>query len=281
MPAAVRVSLVVSLEATAFDAVAMRQGLGALEAVAALGYDGVELAVRDPQAVDGGWLRDRCAQLGLAVPALGTGQAYLRDGLALAHPEAGIRRAAMERMRHHVALARQLSALPGTPAAGVQVVVGLIRGPAGGDRQGAERRLTEALRPCLDAAAEAGVGLVIEAINRYESDWLHTLEEVAALVERVGHPRLGVLADTFHMNIEERSMDEALHAAAPYLRHVHVADSNRRAPGQGHLDFARLVGVLRAAGYDGFLSAEILPWPDPDEAGRLAIAHLRAVLGRP
>ncbi|MDQ7851053.1 MAG: sugar phosphate isomerase/epimerase family protein [Armatimonadota bacterium] len=270
-------ALVVSLEATAFDAVAMQDGWAALERVAALGYDGVELAVRDPEEVEGARLAERCAHLGLPVVALGTGQAYLHEGLALAAADGAVRRMARERLLQHVRLASVLNAVPGAPSAGVQVIVGLIRGRAGEARGQAERWLREGLRPVLEAAGEAGTGVVLEPVNRYESDWLNTLEETAAFIEQIGHPRLGLLADTFHMNIEERSIEESLRSVAGYLRHVHVADSNRRPPGLGHLDFRRILQVLREAGYHGYLSAETLPYPDTLGAARQTITYLRSL----
>ncbi len=269
-------SLVVSLEATTFEAVAMRDGVNALARVAALGFDGVELAVRDPAAVDGPGLRDECARHRLPVVALGTGQAYLHEGLSLTAPEAGIRRAARERLEHHLRLASILKEIPGAPPAGVQVIVGLIRGRATAGRAQAEDWLAEGLRATL-AAAEAGTGIVIEPVNRYESDFLNTLEDAVAVIEGINHPRLGVLADTFHMNIEEISIEGSLIRAAPYLRHVHVADSNRRPPGMGHLDFRGILETLGTIGYQGYLSAESLPYPDPAGAARQTVDHLRAV----
>jgi len=81
------------------------------------------------------------------------------------------------------------------------------------------------------------------------------------------------------MNIEEPSIEESVKAAKGRLLHVHVADSNRWYPGAGHLDFARIVAALRDIGYEGYLSAEILPLPDPDTCVRRTIEFLRGVLG--
>ncbi|MGH2626914.1 MAG: TIM barrel protein, partial [Anaerolineales bacterium] len=89
--------------------------------------------------------------------------------------------------------------------------------------------------------------------------------------------RLGVLADTFHLHREEASLEAALRAAGPHLWHVHVADSNRRPPGEGHLDFARLLSVLQEVGYRGYLSAETLPYPDPEGAARQTVDYLRSL----
>jgi sugar phosphate isomerase/epimerase len=83
----------------------------------------------------------------------------------------------------------------------------------------------------------------------------------------------------FHMNIEEASIEESLRRAAPALRHVHVADSNRRAPGWGHLDFRHILETLQEVGYQGYLSAETLPHPDPEGAARQTVDYLRSLQG--
>ena len=265
-----KLSLVVSVEDTAFDAVAVRGGWeSAVSHLAGLGYDGVELAIRDPAEVDVGRVEAVVGEAGLVVPALGTGQAYLRDGLSLSSPDPDTRRLTGERIIAHVRAAQRLGSL---------VIVGLVRGRTDGGREATARRFLEGLGPVLDAAASAGVRLVIEPINRYETDFLVTVGDVLTLIEASGAPHLGVLADTFHMNIEEATIEGALASAAPRLWHVHTADSNRWAPGLGHLDFRAIVATLARLGYRGFLSAEILPRPDPEEAAAQTMRTLRPLV---
>lgn len=267
-----KISLVVSVEETVFDAVAVRGGWEeAVAGVAALGFDGIELAIRDAAVVDAGQVESVVRGAGLEVPALGTGQAFLRDGLSLASPDAAVRRAAAGRVIGHVRLAARLGSL---------VIVGLVRGRIEGGRDATARRFLDGLGPVLDAAAVSGVRLVIEPINRYETDFLVTVDETLELIDASGAPHLGVLADTFHMNIEEVSITDALSAAGPRLWHVHAADSNRRAPGFGHLDFQAILAALERIGYRGYLSAEILPKPDPDEAARQTLRALRPLLAQ-
>lgn len=268
-----KLGFVVSVEQTAFDAVAIRGGWeDASTLLAALGFDGVELAIRDPAALDVGRVEAVVRQAGLVVPAIGTGQAYLRDGLSLSGADGAVRRAASNRLLGHLRLAARLRAL---------VIIGLIRGRLEGGRAATTARFLEGLRPVLDAANDAGVRLVLEPVNRYETDFLVNVTETLDLIDACGASHLGIVADTFHMNIEEPTLEGALTQAGTRLWHVHVADSNRRAPGLGHLDFRRVIGVLRDLGYGGFLSAEILPYPDPDEAARLTAQHLRAITARP
>ena len=269
-----RLSLVVSVEETSFDAVAVRGGWeSAVTRLAALGFDGVELAVRDPAAVDAGRVEEVVRGAGLAVPAIGTGQAFLRDKLSLSSPDDAVRHAASTRLLAHVRLAARLGSL---------VIIGLIRGRTEGGLEATTRRFLEGLRPVLDAAASAEVRLVIEPINRYETDFLVTVDDTLALIDASGARHLGVLADTFHMNIEETTIEGALASAAARARlwHVHTADSNRWAPGFGHLDFAQIVASLDRLGYDGFLSGEILPKPDPEEAAQQTLRALRPFASR-
>jgi sugar phosphate isomerase/epimerase len=265
-----KLSLVVSVEDTGFDAVAVRgHWAEGIRMAAELGYDGVELAVRDPAHVDGNAVAQALRDARLQVPAIGTGQAYLKDGLSLTHDDEGIRAWAIERMESHIQLAAQF---------GSMVIVGLLRGRIRGDRATTDARLDGALRRLLPLAQRERVPILFEPINRYETDYLGTIDDVLAVIRRIGSPVLGVLADTFHMNIEEVSMDAALRRAGPRLHHIHAADSNRWAPGWGHLDFSSIVRTLREVGYDGYLSAEILPRPDPLSAARQAATFLRPLV---
>ncbi|MFQ6057328.1 MAG: 5-keto-L-gluconate epimerase [Anaerolineae bacterium] len=264
-------SIVLSTHAAQFDAVAFREDFEANVArIAALGYDGVELAVRDPALVDGEQVHATLAEHGLEVPAIGTGQAYGEEGLSFTDPDPTVRQRALERIKAQIEFACHFHAL---------VILGLIRGrvQAGVEQEQAMAWLTEALGQCAAVAAPRGVRLALEPINRYETDLVNTVAQGLALIEGIGADNLGLLFDTFHANIEEPSIEGSLRAVGDRLFHVHVADSNRWYPGAGHIDFVSLVTTLRGMGYDGWLSAEILPQPDPGTAARETIAHLRGV----
>jgi 5-keto-L-gluconate epimerase len=253
-------SLVLSVEPTDFSAASLT-GAAGIERVAEWGYDGVELAVRDPASVDADALEAAVADAGLRVPALGTGQAYLRDGLSLTAAEPGVRAAALQRLEAHALLATRLDAI---------LIVGLIRG---GPKASDWDRLVGALRE----VASFGPRVAVEAINRYETGLVNTCADGLRLVDAVGSDRLGLLLDTFHMNIEERSTQNAIDAAGERLFHFHVADSNRHYPGDGHVDFGATLAALERAGYGGFVSGEFMPHPDAETAAERAIAHLRSL----
>lgn len=263
-----KLALVVSIEETGFGAVAVRGRWDeGVRMAASLGYDAVELAIRDPAAIDRKALQRVIRDSGLAVAAIGTGQAYLKDGLSLTSDDAGIRAHASERIASHSPLASEF---------GAPIIVGLIRGRVARDRTTTDARFIDALRRLLEVV-DRDVRVLVEPINRYETDYLNTFDEVLGIIERIGASRIQVLADTFHMNIEERTMEDALRNCGRRLGHVHVADSNRQAPGFGHLNFAKILAVLEEIQFEGYMSAEILPIPDPESAARQTVKYLKSL----
>ncbi|MFQ5709346.1 MAG: 5-keto-L-gluconate epimerase [bacterium] len=267
-----KLSIVLSTQPASFSALAYK---GELETnilkIANLGYDGVELAVRDPRLLDSQYLSRLLSEHNLEVPAVGTGQAYGEEELSFTHPEEKLRRQAVERIKAQIDFASHFKA---------QVIIGLIRGRVedGVSREKAEHWLFEALSECANYASSVGVKLAMEPINRYETNLIVTVAEGLHLIERIGSESLGLLMDTFHMNIEEPSLEASIRAAGDKIFHCHVADSNRWYPGAGHVDFRRIVEVLGETGYDGYLSAEILPRPSPDVCAEQAIANMRSIL---
>jgi 5-keto-L-gluconate epimerase len=266
-----KLSIVLSVQPALFEAVAFKGNLDRnLAKIAGCGYDGVELAIRDPRAVDAEALAARVAAHRLAVPAIGTGQAWGEERLSYSDPDPAVRRAAIERTQAHFPLARRLDAL---------IIIGLLRGQVrpGVSQTQALDWTVAALAECCAEAGRSGVRLALEPINRYETTLVNTVAQGLALIDRVGADNLGLLFDTFHANIEEPSIAESLIAAGDRLFHIHVADSNRWHPGAGHLDFGRILGALPRIGYVGFVSGEFMPRPDADTAAQRAIAHLRSL----
>ena len=242
-----------------------------LERCRAWGYDAVELAVRDLARVDARAIERALHSAGLAVAALATGTAYSADGLSFTHPDAGVRRAARERIADHCRLAARIGGF---------VILGLVRGRVlpGVTREQAAAWMDEGVLAACEEGSRLGVRLLFEPINRYETDLVHTVEEALALLDRVRAPSLGLLVDTFHMNIEEADICESLRRAGARAHHVHAADSNRCYPGAGHVDFRAVIQTLEGMGYRGYLSAEILPRPDLETSLERAAVNLRRLL---
>jgi sugar phosphate isomerase/epimerase len=112
---------------------------------------------------------------------------------------------------------------------------------------------------------------LIEPLNRFETNLLNTLADGSALLRSLKTTNVRLLADLFHMNIEEQDSANAFVAAGADVGHLHFVDSNRRPAGCGHLDYAPIVKALKQTGYAGFASAEALPWPDSASAARTTI----------
>jgi sugar phosphate isomerase/epimerase len=258
--------IVISTPGAQFSALAMKEDFKeSIKKVADLGFDAVELAVRDPRMIDVHEIRSLLQQHHLTVAAIGTGQAYGEEGLSFTDPDPEIRRKAVQRIKDQMNLAMDIR--------GPQVIIGLIRGTvkSGMDKEKAEKYFIQSIVECLEYKPE--VTLTLEPINRYETNLYNDTRSAMEVIDKIGRPNLKMLADTFHMNIEERDIIESILRAKGYISHVHFADSNRWAPGCGHIDFSEILDALEEIGYQGAVSAEILPKPTPEECLKLTMEY--------
>ena len=232
-----------------------------------MGLDGIEL--------ESGALALPPAELRAIFADSPVAAANVSGNAPLLDPDPGQRAAALALTADRLRLAATIG------AAGVLLVPQLGRSPTLPDlsplKTGAEleRELCVLqLRALAPVAAEAGVPLFLEPLNRYEAHLVNRLEQGVALAEQVG-PEIKVMADFYHMNIEEADIAAAIRAAAPHIVHVHVSDSNRLQPGRGHLDFGPGFAALKASGYDGYLGIECRFAGPVDDAMRESVALLR------
>ena len=238
---------------------------------ARLGYDGVELMVRDPAGLDWPAVKATLDANGLGVAQIVTGELFGADGLGLITSDDDLHRRTVDRLKAIVDLAAYLDTI---------VNIGRSRGRLEW-LSPSERTWDVAmskLREVVVYAAERGVRIAIEPINRYEADFIHSTADGLRMIADLGYDNLGLMLDVYHMNIEDPSIEASLASAGDRLWHVHIADSNRCYPGSGHLPFDSIFATLRKMGYEGYVSAEILPQPDPDTAAERTIAFLRQQL---
>ena len=270
-----KISLTATQSEAPGGAIIMRGSPGDAFALASqLGYDGVELHIHHPSQFNRDEVKKLVEKYGLGIPTLGTGMAATQEGLTFSDPDPEVRRQAVIRIKEHIALAAHLNSA---------VTIGSINGRLGNDPQKRpihREAALDCLKECSKAAAEAGVTILLEPLNRYECDYLNTLEEGVKVIRQIGTPSLKLLADTFHMNIEEADITASLRTAGSELGHVHLADSNRQAPGYGHLDVRGVLRVLREMGYRGYLSFEILPLPTFRQAAEDAIRTVKKILSK-
>jgi sugar phosphate isomerase/epimerase len=240
----------------------------AARTAAALGFDAIELFPPGPDTVDPKELRKLLADTGLSLAAVGTGAGWVKHRLTLTDPDPGVREIARAFVRAMIDFAGPL---------GAPVIIGSMQGRWGDgvSKETALGWLGDHVTELGEYAEQFDVPLLYEPLNRYETNLVNTLGEGVALAGRQGPSNVRLLADLFHMNIEETDVAAAIRAAGPHVGHVHFADSNRRAAGFGHTAFAPVVAALKEIGYGGYLSAEVLPLPDSDTAATQTIESFR------
>jgi D-psicose/D-tagatose/L-ribulose 3-epimerase len=212
------------------------------------GFDGVEIPMFDPADFPAAEIRD-----GLAAHDLDcTVCSIIPNGRSLISDDAEVRR----RTRRHLH-----DAIEATAEVGARLIDGPLYSPVG--YLPGRRRTPDEWRWAIDgyqsvtATLEAcGVTLAIEPLNRFETYFLNTAADAAALCQEVAHPRVGVAFDTFHANIEEKDLAGACRLLGRHLKHVQISENDRGTPGSGHIAWDRLLRALADLRYDGWLTIE-------------------------
>jgi len=227
---------------------------------AELGYDAIEVFAPGPDAVSRHELQSLLEHNKLGLAAVGTGAGMVKHGLSLTSMDADQRAKAINFVKSMIDFGGPF----GAPA-----IIGSMQGKWGGDLS--KEAALELLRVALNELGEyAGryddTPLIYEPLNRYETNLVCTVADGVNLMKSLSTSNVKLLADLFHMQIEEVDLAKAIQDGAEHIGHVHFVDSNRRPAGCGHMDYAPIAAVLKAIGYDRYASAEALPWPDPDAA---------------
>ncbi len=234
----------------------------------ALGFDAVELFTASADALEESLLADLLEKYGLKLAAVGTGAGKVIHGLTLTDPDAEARRKAISFISDMISFGAKF----GAPA-----IIGSMQGNVlpNGNRDQTTSWLADGLKTLEQKAAEEGVFLIYEPLNRYETNLLNTLECAVDFLEKNNLKNTKLLADLFHMNIEEADLTASCRNYGAYIGHVHFADSNRRPIGLGHTDMTPIAEALRKIGYAGYVSAEAFPYPNPDAAAEQTIKAFR------
>jgi sugar phosphate isomerase/epimerase len=243
-----------------------------LRVAAECGFDAVEISLSSAGEIEPKILAATLSDFGLSVSAIATGRMCLEEGLCLSNPSTVVLSQVKERLFLLIELAASLKAA---------VIIGGVRGRLTGSATEQKEQRLKALSilvECANLASNYGVTMLIEPINRYETNFVNSVQDALALMEDINSPSVKLLVDTFHMNIEESDMFASILRAGPRLGYVHIADNNRLAPGQGSINFARLFRIIRSMGYSGYLSAEILPLPDDEAAIQQVSSYLKGIL---
>lgn len=231
--------------------------------IKAAGFDGFEIPLLDARGFQAAAVRRACADHGLAM----TATTVMTGGASLISPEASVRQQGIEQLRAKIAA---------TAAAGAEILAGPLYSPVGylsGRRRTNEEwaRAVESLQTLGPVLDQHQVTLAIEPLNRFETYFLNTAHDAAALAAAVNHPRVGILFDTFHANIEEKDIAAGYRTVGPWLKHVHTCENDRGTPGSGHVEWAQVFQALREIGYDGWLTIESFGSALPELSAAAAI----------
>ncbi len=227
------------------------------------GVDGIEAPCFDPAGFDRAGFRDALASNGLQ----GTLCSVNPAGANPIGADAAERVRALEHWRQVIAICGDT---------GVGLLAGPTYSPVGwlpgrrrtGDEWSRAVGFHQELGPLLD---EAGVELAVEPLNRFETYFLNTAADAVRLCDEVRHPRVGILLDTFHANIEEKSLEAAYRACGKHLKHVHTCENDRGIPGSGHVDWSIVLRAIRETGHDRWLTIESFNANQPEIAAATAI----------
>jgi sugar phosphate isomerase/epimerase len=234
------------------------------------GFDAMEIHLRDPLMYDSDTLNEACERSGMKISGIATGLSNAVDGLSLIDDDYDGRTAAVTRLKSFVDLACDINAA---------VLVGRMKSHIRDfSKQGQyESLLADSMLRAGEYAERKGVDIMLEAINRYESNYRYTIADIAALITEYDIPSTRILMDTFHMNIEEADLCQAVEKNFSLLGYFHFADSNRLYPGGGHTDLEAVYQTLCNLGYEGYIGIECLPIPDGDTAAKKAISYMKSL----
>ena len=235
---------------------------------AQLGFDAVEIFPPAASAIDPAALRELLKRHQLKVAAFGTGGGWLIHRWHLTHADASVRQQAREFIRGVIDLAGAFQ---------TGAIIGSMQGKFEGEvsRDQALAWLAEALKDLGAHALKVGAKLFYEPLNRYETNLLNRQLDAVEFLQRHQIKGVQLLCDLYHMNIEEADLAATLRAAGPWVGHVHYADSNRWAMGGGHTAVAPIIQALKAINYQGYLSGEVLPLPNSQQAAQQTLASFR------
>ncbi len=257
-----------------------------------LGFDAIDINVGElPPPFPPAELRRRLTATGLHA-SLG---AFLNAQRDITSEEAGVRQAGVKFLEGVARLCGEV---------GAKTFIGPMHSELRRQRPDAPAVREERWKRCVDGLAalaveaeRVGINVAVEILNRYESDFLTTTADGLRLCKAVGNPRLGLLLDTFHMNIEEQRIGDAFRSAAGHLHHVHTCENDRGVPGSGHLDWVEVWEALRDIGYDEVCTIESYNpdlaalaqrtsfWrrlaPSQDELAREGLLFLRHLFAEP
>src|SRR5215204_196245 len=228
-----------------------------------IGYDGVEFLVGSPDETAYRSLGDHARNIGLEVTTVfvvGKDENPVSESAA-------IRAKSLDRIRWAIDRTHDLNASILCGPFHSAHAIFAKRAPEDIEYE----RSAEVLHSAGEYAAQSGITLGLEALNRFECYLCNTMEQLARLVNTANHPNVKAMFDTHHANIEEKNFTQAISTIAPFLAHVHISENDRGTPGDGHVNFDEAFSNLAKMNYKGWLTIEAFSRNDPDFANAIGV----------
>lgn len=232
-----------------------------------IGYDGIELQLRNPEKIDPDAIIACCQENGIEITAIATGLEYTLNRLSMIDDDMSVREEMRKRLFLDVELAEKFNC---------PVIIGCVRGniPHTGDPELYLNRFREEMLLLSDKASQHGVTIVLEAINFYVNNYLNSVRQTCDFIDSLGRDNIKLHIDTHHMAIEEADMLQAVKYAGERIGYVHFAENNRLYPGGSSVDFWSIMQILKTIGYDGYIVLEIVPIPDEATCAERGLDYL-------
>lgn len=258
-----------------YESAAVTAFQGALEnsckTLSELGYEGVEFMTLNPDKLNVRKIKKTLKKHNLVCTLVCTGEIFGQLGLSYTDPVQKKRKDAIERTKRIIDFAAALNA---------NVNIGRIRGSYCDElsKEKTESYALLAFHELAEYAAARKVVLALEPITILQTNFINTLEEALDMVRRVGRENFRLMMDVFHMNLEEKDLYESIRRYSAFNVHVHLADNNRRYPGQCGLDFEKIIRTFKESGYEGDYTTEIYQLPDMKTSAEESAAYLLPIL---
>jgi D-psicose/D-tagatose/L-ribulose 3-epimerase len=249
----------IGVSAFAWTSVFTERHLSVLPALRGNGIAALEIPMLEPSHLPAKAIRDACGQHEI-VPTV---CAILPPGINPISPEPMVRRQSQEHLRQCVAVAAEM---------GASLLGGPLCAPIGylpEHRPTADEwtRAVDAFQQLGESLDSYAMTISMEPVNRAETFFLRTAAQARALCEAVNHPRIGVTIDTFHANIEEKNIAQAVQSLGPHLKHLHLSENDRSLLGAGHVDFPSILNAAASIGYSGYLMIEGFGYSPEEQFG--------------
>lgn len=233
-----------------------------------MGYDGVELMTLNPSELDWKFVKHEAEKNNLKIVLVCTGEIFGQLGLSYTNPNEANRKEAINRTKEIINFASYL---------GANINIGRIRGQYCNQlsKEETEKYAVAAFQELSDYAALKNVKIALETVTIMQTNFINTLEEAVRIIKMVNRPNFKLMMDIFHMNLEEKDLYQAIRDYSEYNIHVHLADNNRRYPGQCGFDFEKIFKTFKECGYNGNFCTEIFQLPSMESAAQGAIKYLK------